>query len=331
MNTTIVKEALTRDIAIALSSTRWKVLFHLPTRLSLSKYGSTFLKDIEDPFYLIQFVHATMITLADDIEDSALFERFGNEYFRDEIISIFDLTDEEDNTPESEFSKLLLQLVDKIYNYFTTPYIGSEALKQSFLLSTNLEDTLYDISPDYKSEEDRQIISLMQVVVNQGDQTLSAFEDLDIDANWKHSILSHYNFEAIDYNSIEEAYPDAKLDKLSKLIERYKDTIFNDLDPNELPHMEIDLFDFEKLAEECLEDFLRRNRQAAGKVSKTNHKVEITIRNLETNETHTFESSDDCAKFLGIAKRTMVNFKKGKTKHNKKWQIVDKQESDCSV
>mgnify|MGYP000592115486 FL=1 len=79
MNTTIVNEALTYDIAIALSSTRWKLLFHLPTRLALSEYGVSFLKNIEDPFYLIQFVHATMITLAEDVEDGTEFEFFGKD------------------------------------------------------------------------------------------------------------------------------------------------------------------------------------------------------------------------------------------------------------
>ena len=198
MNTTIVNEALTRDIAIALSSTRWKLLFHLPTHLALSEYGVSFLKNIEDPFYLIQFVHATMITLAEDVEDGTEFELFGKDYFKDEFTNIFELNTTDQDTQEYKFGQALLQLVDKVYNYFTTPYAGSKELKQEFLNSSNIEDTIYELKPDYTSDEDKQIFALMQVVVNQGDETLSVFEDLTVDANWKHIILSHYNFEAIE-------------------------------------------------------------------------------------------------------------------------------------
>ena len=69
----------------------------------------------------------------------------------------------------------------------------------------------------------------------------------------------------------------------------------------------------------------------AGSTSKQNHKVAITIKNTQTNETKTFDSSDECAKFLNISKRTMVNFKQGTTKLNKIWQVVDEQESDTSL
>ena len=95
--------------------------------------------------------------------------------------------------------------------------------------------------------------------------------------------------------------------------------------------MDIDLFDLVKLKRECLDDFLERNRKMAGSVSKQNHKVAITIKNIETNEIKTFDSSDECGKFFNISKRTMVKFKQGTTKLNKRWQIVDEQESDTSL
>ena len=335
MNTTIVNEALTYDIAIALSSTRWKLLFHLPTRLALSEYGVSFLKDIEDPFYLIQFVHATMITLAEDVEDCTEFEFFGKDYFKDEFTNIFELNTTDQDTPEYKFGKALLQLVDKVYNYFTTPYVGSKELKQAFLNSSNIEDTIYELKPDYTSDEDKQIIALMQVVVNQGDETLSAFEDLTVDANWKHIILSHYNFEAIEYPSFTEAYPETEKEKDNPIINDLnslsKDSIFQKLDENELPSMEVDLFDQVKLKRECLDDFFLRNRKMSGSVLKQNHKVAITIKNIETNETKVFDSSDECAKFLNLSKSTMIRFKKGTTKLNKIWQVVDEQESDTSL
>lgn len=335
MNTTIVNEALTYDIAIALSSTRWKLLFHLPTHLALSEYGVSFLKNIEDPFYLIQFVHATMITLAEDVEDCTEFEFFGKNYFKEEFTNIFELNTTDQDTPEYEFCQALLQLVDKVYDYFTTPYAGSKELKQAFLNSSSIEDTIYELKPDYTSDEDKQIIALMQMVVNQGDETLSGFEDLTVDANWKHIILSHYNFEAIEYPSFTEAYPETEKEKDNSIIKNLnslsKDTVFQKLDKNELPSMEVDLFDPIKLKRECLDDFLERSRKLAGSVSKQNHKVAITIKNIETNEIKTFDSSDECAKFLNISKHTMVKFKQGTTKLNKIWQVVDEQESDTSM
>ena len=335
MNTTIVNEALTYDIAIALSCTRWKLLFHLPTHLALSEYGVSFLNDIEDPFYLIQFVHATMITLSEDVEDSTEFEFFGKDYFKQEFTNIFELNTTDQDTPEYKFGQALLQLVDKVYDYFTTPYVGSKELKQAFLNSSNIEDTIYELKPDYTSDEDKQIIALMQVVVNQGDETLSAFKDLTVDANWKHIILSHYNFEAIEYPSFTEAYPETEKEKdnpsINDLKSLSKDSVFQKLDESELPTMDIDLFDTIKLKRECLDDFFERNRKMAGYTSKQNHKVAITIKNIETNETKTFNSSDECAKFLNLSKRNMIRFKKGTTKLNKIWQVVDEQESDTSL
>lgn len=331
MNTTIVNEALTRDIAIALSSTRWKLLFHLPTHLALSKYGVSFLNDIEDPFYLIEFVHATMITLAGDVEDGTEFELFGKDYFKDEFTNIFKLNTTDQDTQEYKFGQALLQLVDKVYNYFTTPYAGSKELKQKFLNSSNIEDTIYELKPDYTSDEDKQIIALMQVVVNQGDETLSAFEDLTVDANWKHIILSHYNFEAVEYPLFAEVYNVPKKAKDNPIIKNLSSLdIFQEFDEDELSSIETDLFDLEKLKKECLDDFLERTRKIAGSKSKQNHKVAITIKNIETNETKTFDSSDECAKFLNLSKNTMIRFKKGTTKLNKIWQIVDEQESDTS-
>lgn len=326
MNTTIVKDAMRYDIAIALSSTRWKLLFHLPNRLALSKYGVSFLKDIEDSFYLIQFVHATMVTLTGQVEDCIDFEFFGKDYFKDEFTSIFKLNTTEQDAPEYEFSQLLLQLVDRIYDYFTTPYTGNKELKQAFLNSTNIEDTLDELRPEYKSEEDKQILALMQVVVNQCDETLSAFEGLTVDANWKHIILSHYNFEAIEYPSFIEAHPEmvkGATGDVIKKIEAFNEELFKEEEQFEMPEGWVDLFDLERLKEECLNDFLQRNRKIAGSKSKQNHKVAITIKNIETNETHTFDSSDECAKFLNITnQRQMVRFKQGKTKLNKTWQIV---------
>lgn len=333
MNTSIVKEAMRYDIAIALSSTRWKLLFHLPTRLSLSKYGTSFLKDIKDSFYLIQFVHATMVTLTGQVEDCIDFEFFGKDYFKDEFTNIFKLNTTEQDAPDYEFSQLLLQLVDKVYDYFTTPYTGDKELKQAFLNSSNIEDTLYELKPEYKSEEDKQILALMQVVINQGEETLSAFEDLTVDANWKHIILSHYNFETVEYHSFLEAYPEmvkgAKEDAIKKL-EAFNTELFRDEEQFEMPEGWVDLFDLEKLKEECLNDFLQRKRRIAGSRSKQNHKVAITIKNIETNETYSFDSSDECAKFLNLSKRTMIRFKQGKTKLNKTWQVVDEQESGNS-
>ena len=98
--------------------------------------------------------------------------------------------------------------------------------------------------------------------------------------------------------------------------------MFNELEPEDLPTMEVDLFDIEQLTKECKDDFLERNRKMAGSTYKQNHKVAITIKNIKTNKTKTFDSSDECAKYLNLSKSTMIRFKKGTTKLNKIWQIV---------
>ena len=137
------------------------------------------------------------------------------------------------------------------------------------------------------------------MVVENGD-TLQSIEGLTAEADWSTIIPAYYGIETTTSD----------------------EDMFNELEPEDLPTMEIDLFDPVKLKRECLDDFLERNRKMAGSTSKQNHKVAITIKNIETNETKTFDSSNECAKFLNLSKITMIRFKKGTTKLNKIWQIV---------
>ena len=137
------------------------------------------------------------------------------------------------------------------------------------------------------------------MVVENGD-TLQSIEGLTAEADWSTIIPAYYGIE----NTTSD------------------EDMFNELDPEDLPAMDIDLFNPEQITKECLDDFLERNRKEAGSVSKQNHKVSITIKNTQTNETKTFDSSDECAKFLNLSKRTMIRFKQGTTKLNKIWQIV---------
>jgi len=238
---------------------------------------------------------------------------------------------------DNEIHKLFLDLVTKFVTYYNNQeaeqrqqYLDnrskqihtlfSEAelyLKQELLdedptitkinFTDNTIDELIDCRAYHTDNVDNKydILKFVQLVIYNGD-TLQNIPGLTADSDWYHIIYNWYDLDTIDEPSEEEQ--------------------FNDLDENELPTFDTDLFDYEKNAEEYRQDAIRREKLAgatkAGKLFKQNHKVEITIRNIETNETHTFESSDDCAKFLGISKRTMVNFKQGNTKLNKIYQII---------
>lgn len=238
---------------------------------------------------------------------------------------------------DNEIHKLFLELVTKFVTYYNNQeaeqrqqYLDNKAkqihtlfseaelyLKQELLdedptitkinFTDNTIDELIDCRAYHTDNVDNKydILKFVQLVIYNGD-TLQDIPGLTADSDWHHIIYNWYDLDTIDEPSDEEQ--------------------FNDLDESELPTFDTDLFDYEKNAEEYRQDAIRREKLAgaikAGKLSKQNHKVSITITNIETNETHTFESSDDCAKFLGISKRTMVKFKQGNTKLNKIYQII---------
>ena len=206
----VLEEAIEEDIAISLSCTRWKKLFHLFDKEFLSKWGASFLMDKNDSFYMVEFVHAAMITMSqtEDVENCRIeFSKHGLDFYKEQFIEVFD-----DN--KFEYMDLLLQLVEKIYNYFTRPYTEEENnLKSEFLKiyandpKHDLEEAIYDLREMYDKDEFEEIYYLMRVVYNQ-DENLSNIEGLTAENDWKHIILSHYNFETFVYYDFKNCFPD---------------------------------------------------------------------------------------------------------------------------
>ena len=218
---------------------------------------------------------------------------------------------------ENEVHSNLIKVIEKVYDYYKSLKINEDTIasKETYLKQELLEedpkttkeniefgiDNLieYGIYHYDNANTAKEVLELVAMVIENGD-TLQSIEGLTAEADWSTIIPAYYGIET----------------------ETSDEDMFNELDPEDLPTMEVDLFDPVKLKRECLDDFLERNRKMAGSTSKQNHKAAITIKNIETNETKTFDSSDECGKFLNISKRTMVNFKQGTTKLNKIWQIV---------
>ena len=218
---------------------------------------------------------------------------------------------------ENEVHNNLIKVIEKVYDYYKSLKVNEDTIasKETYLKQELLEedpqttkeniefgiDNLieYGIYHYDNANTAKELLELVAMVIENGD-TLQSIEGLTAEADWSTIIPAYYGIETTTSD----------------------EDMFNELDPEDLPAMEVDLFDPVKLKRECLDDFLERNRKMAGSTSKQNHKVAITIKNIETNETKTFDSSNECAKFLNLSKITMIRFKKGTTKLNKIWQIV---------
>lgn len=221
---------------------------------------------------------------------------------------------------ENEVHNNLIKVIEKVYDYYkslkttedTEDTIASKEtyLKQELLkedpqttkenIEFGIDDLIeYGIYHYDNANTAKEVLELVAMVVEKGD-TLQSIEGLTAEADWSTIIPAHYGIETTASD----------------------EDMFNELDPEDLPTIDIDLFNLEQIIKECKDDFVDRKRKEAGSKSKQNHKVAITIKNIETNETKTFDSSDECGKFLNISKRTMVKFKQGTTKLNKIWQLV---------
>lgn len=326
----VLEEAIEEDIAIALSCTRWKKLFHLFDKEFLSKWGVSFLMDKNNSFYMVEFVHAAMITLSntEDVKNCREeFSKHGLDFYKEQFIEVFD---------DSKFENmdLLLQLVEKIYNYFTRPYTEEEnKLKSEFLKiyaddpTYDLEEAIYDLREMYDKDEFEEMYYLMRVVHNQ-DENLSNIEGLTADNDWKHIILSHYIFETFVYYDFKNCYPDIVEEK-PELAKQFDpdEAMFTPLDGELEKYFEHDLFDFEKLRKDCREEYLKRIKKESaakgGKKSKANHSEPIKIKHKTTGKVLFFSSLEGCAKYMKVGISTIWRFKQGRTKLNANWEILE--------
>lgn len=214
---------------------------------------------------------------------------------------------------ENQIHRNLIKVIEKVYDYYkslktTEDTIASKEtyLKQELLeedpqttkenIEFGIDDLIeYGIYHYDNANTAKQILELVAIVIEHQD-TLQSIETLTAEADWSTIIPAYYGIETSTSD----------------------EDMFNELDPEDLPTMEVDLFNPEQVTKECKDDFIKRQR----KTSKQNHKVAITIKNIKTKQTKTFDSSEQCAKFLNLSKSTMIRFKKGTTKLNKIWQIV---------
>ena len=265
-----------------------------------------------DAFWIADFFKSTYNTVNEYLKEYAPYKYVNfksvstykdtKAYIVNNIVEVLRLN------KENEVHRNLIEVIKKVYEDTIASketYLKQELLEEDpQITKENIEfgiDDLieYGIYHYDNANTAKEVLELVAMVVENGD-TLQSIEGLTAEADWSTIIPAHYGIE----NTTSD------------------EDMFNELDPEDLPAMDIDLFDLEQLTKECKDDFIKRNRKSAGSASKQNHKVTITIKNIETNETKTFDSADECAKFLNLSKRTMIRFKQGTTKLNKIWQIV---------
>lgn len=197
----ILEEALEENVGIALSCTRWKNQPHHEFDVEQYKQeGFDCLCTINDPFYLIELIHSIMITVSKPIvvtncrED---FAKLGLEYYKEQLTSIFGIYDDQ----QYIYIDKILKLVEKIYNYFTVDYTENEnKLKSEFLkqfqkdISSDLQRTMRNLRKVYDFYTYEDIYYLMQIICNKEDRFIH-IKGLTAENDWKHIILTHYNFE----------------------------------------------------------------------------------------------------------------------------------------
>ena len=274
-----------------------------------------------DAFWIVDFLKSTYNTVNEYLKEYAPHRYVDGKdtttykdtkaYIVNNIVEVLRLN------KENEVHSNLIKVIEKVYDYYKSLKINEDTIasKETYLKQELLEedpkttkdniefgiDNLieYGIYHYDNANTAKEVLELVAMVVENGD-TLQSIEGLTPEADWSTIIPAYYGIETTTSD----------------------EDMFNELDPEDLPAMDIDLFNLEQITKECKDDFIERNRKSAGSASKQNHKVAITIKNIETNETKTFDSSDECAKYLDINKRQMVRFKQGTTKLNKIWQIV---------
>lgn len=297
---------------------KWKYTYTELQKLNIDELLS---QSNNDAFWIADFFKSTYNTVNEYLKEYAPHKYVDGKstttykdtkaYIVNNIVEVLRLN------KENEVHSNLIKVIEKVYDYYKSLKVNEDTLasKETYLKQELLEedpkttkeniefgiDDLieYGIYHYDNANTAKEVLELVAMVVENGD-TLQSIEGLTAEADWSTIIPAYYGIET----------------------ETSDEDHFNEIEESELPTMEVDLFDPEQITKECKDDFIERNRKAAGSVSKQNHKVAITIKNIQTNEIKSFDSSDECAKFLNISKRTMVKFKQGSTKQNRIWQIV---------
>lgn len=318
LHNSVITDALKNKdmIGVQLNATHSKLTYHIPAKF-LKQFARKRMDTFETySFAFTDFIYSTLVTATAPTAFTALTQ--------EQCVNIMIDTLALDTNDIQ--SKLTIELVKAIYDYFTEKEtIKLVALKEQLLNTKDLEDTVSEISaicsheinyhdiykqPNYKY----QLIGLVQIVLN-NEQSLADIPDLTPTSDWKYQILNHYKL--FDMNYPDDSY------FITQPIE-HDDTFDNDItDDSEYWQQFGPCKSGSALYDQIRAEQIKEGKSKGGKATKRNYTKSITIQNKETNEKHTFTMLGECMKFLNIPPATFSRFLIGKTKLNKKWEIID--------
>lgn len=280
------------------------------------------LDHVEDTLWVLDFMKCAVRTIVKDMEENTSF-RFQNSHLvpqksvtnpkniKLQVIKTLhlDLNDEIDQN--------LTRLIDKI-NIFNQKkeevhtIIEEERFKSKIL---SIEDDELEIM--FREVDDHCILEY----ILQHDNRKKAEEILDL-------VRKVFETKGYSPKDLELTVEDDWIAKLSDELginkEDEEEDIFCDEDDPEL----IEMFDKQiqdDIALFALQTKKERDAKKVESMAKARLRP-ISIKNKETGEVHSFESNQECMEFLGLPKPTYIRFKKGTTKTNKIWEIVNNPE-----
>lgn len=284
---------------------------------------------IHDTYWVIDFLKSTYNTIVDDLKkncgyrfvNNKLVQEFNNKksYIVKEISNVLNLN------VENEVHQNLIKVLERIYDHLkeyntidkqhevlnTERDLKKELLEEDIeVLKSNLgvddglcyeaiDDLLeYHIYHYSDFEQAKEILTSVCDLLEEG-YTLQDISGLTPDSDWV-EIIDEILCEEVGCNCFNDE--EMSIDGF------------------------IDIFDMEYITNECKKEIVSEDRKSSGskggKKSKTNHSKAITIKNKITGKEICFNSAEECAKYLKVSKRGMVNFKQGTTKLNRTWEIL---------
>lgn len=282
------------------------------------------LDHVEDTLWVLDFMKCAIRTIVKDMEENASY-RFQGAHLvpqknttnpkniKSQVIKTLhlDLNDEIDQN--------LTRLIDKI-NIFNqkkeevSTIIEEERFKSKIL---SLED--YELEIMFREVDDDCILNYLIKY----DNRKKAEEILDL-------VRKVFETKGYTPKNLKLTIEDDWITKLSDELginkdEEYEeDDIFCDETDPELIEM------FDKQIQDDIAFFAlesKKERDAKKVVNATKASCRpISIKHKETGEVHSFESNKECMEFLNLPQNTYLRFKKGTTKTNKIWEIVNNPE-----
>lgn len=233
--------------------------------------------------------------------------------------------------PTNEIHKYFIKLVDKFCKYYQKQeqdiqqeqpisslvfsqaqiYLQQELLEEDPTITLdNFKNNTIDELIEYHAyhtddvEDPSAILELVRLVVIEYSTQLQSIPGLTPTADWHRVIANYYHLPLDDQETYFE--DDEEFNQLAAQFNQ--DGILK---------QGADLY------EQARTQGTTEGKSKGGKATKRNYTKSITIKNKETQDKHTFTMLGECMKFLNIPPATFSRFLIGKTKLNKKWEIVD--------